>query len=150
MRGPIMNKTNVLAALVVGAGVIVMGTAAIPTAAAVPGLASFVGKWEGHERNLVIRQTGSGHLTYANEMACPSCSEADAPTGTVDFTLTSVLNDVATGRVDASSDRKNAAVGSEVKAQLTAGTPSGRVLQLSVGRIFQFFCNETSVGQCGA
>jgi hypothetical protein len=148
MRGPIMKKTNVLAVLVVGTGVI--GMCVAPSAAAVPGLASFVGKWEGHERNLVIQQTGSGHLTYANQMACPSCSEAEAPAGTVDFTLTSVSKDVATGRVDASSDEKNAAVGSDVKAQLAAGTPSGRVLQLSVGRLFQFFCNETSVGQCGA
>ena len=148
MRGPIMKKTDVLAVLVVGTGVI--GMCVAPSAAAVPGLASFVGKWEGHERDLVILQTGSGHLTYANEMACPSCSEADAPTGTVDFTLTSVSNDVATGRVDASSDEKNVAVGSVVTAQLAAGSPSGQVLQVTVGRMFRFFCNETSVGQCGA
>src|ERR1700739_4816600 len=146
-----MKKTTVLAVLVIGTAGIGMGVVpSTPSAAAVPGPASFVDSWEGHERNLVILQTGSGHLTYANEMACPSCSEADAPTGTVDFTLTSVSNDVATGRVDASSDEKNAAIGSDVKAQLTASTPSGRVLQLSVGRLFQFFCNETSVGQCGA
>jgi hypothetical protein len=145
-----MKKTNILAVLVAGAGAVGMGVVPSPMAAAVPGLASFVGKWEGHERNLVIQQTGSGHLTYANQMACPGCSAAGAPVGTVDFTLTSVSNDVATGRVDASSDEKNAAVGSEVKAQLTAGTPSGRVLQLSVGRLWQFYCNETSVGQCGA
>jgi hypothetical protein len=148
MRDPIMKKTTVLAVLVAGTGVVGMGV--VPTAAAVPGLASFVGEWEGHERNLVIRQTGSGHLTYANQMACPSCPEAGAPVGTVDFTLTSVSNDVATGRVDASSDEKNAAVGSQVKAQLTAGTPSGQVLQVSLGRLSQFYCNETSVGQCGA
>src|ERR1700752_1865749 len=99
MRDPIMKKINLLAALVAGTGVI--GMCIAPSAAAGPGLASFVGEWEGHERNLVIRQTGSGHLTYANEMACPSCSAADAPEGTVDFTLTSVSDDVATGRVDA-------------------------------------------------
>jgi hypothetical protein len=149
-----MKKTNFLAVLVAGTGVIAMGIVPsalrTPTAAAVSGLASFVGEWSGHERNLVIRQTGSGHLTYANEMACPSCSEAEAPTGTVDFTLTSVSNDVATGRVDASSDEKNAAVGSDVTAKLAAGSPSGQVLQVSFGRMFQFFCNETSVGQCGA
>jgi hypothetical protein len=145
-----MKQTNVLAILVAGAGAIGMGIVPTPTAAAVPGLGSFVGEWEGHERNLVIRQTGSGHLTYADEMACPSCSEAEAPTGTADFTLTSVSNDVATGRVDASSDESNAAVGSDVKAQLAPGTPSGQVLRLSLGRMSQFFCNETSVGQCGA
>jgi hypothetical protein len=145
-----MKKANVLAVLVAGTGVIGMGIVPPPTAAAVPGLASFVGKWEGHERDVEIRQTGSGHLTYANEMACPSCSEAEAPTGTVDFTLTSVSNDVATGRVDASSDQQNAAVGAEVTARLAPGSPSGQILQVSMGGIAQFFCNETSVGQCGA
>ena len=59
MRGPIMKKTNVLAVLVVGTAVIGMGIA--PSAAAVPGLASFVGKWEGHERNLVIGRGTRGH-----------------------------------------------------------------------------------------
>jgi hypothetical protein len=127
-----------------------MGIVPTPTAAAVPVRAPFVGTWEGHERNLTIRQTGSGHLTYANEMACPSCSEADAPEGTVDFTLTSVSNDVATGRVDASSHEKNAPVGSNVTVQLAAGSPLGQVLQVSFGRLSQFYCNETSVGQCGA
>jgi hypothetical protein len=149
-QNPTMKKTNVLAVLVAVAGAIGMGIVPTPTAAAVPGLASFVGTWEGHERDLVILRTGSGHLTYANEMACPNCSEADAPTGSVDFTLTSVSNDVATGRVDASSDEKNAAVGSDVTAKLAAGSPSGQVLQVSFGRMFQFFCNKTSVGQCGA
>ena len=143
-----MKKTNVLAVLIAGTGVIGMGMT--PTAVAVPGLASFIGKWEGHGRNLVIRQTGSGHLSYANLEACPSCSEAEAPEGTVDFTLTSVSNDVANGRVDASSDEKNAAVGSDVTARLAAGSPSGQVLQVSMGRMSRFFCNETSVGQCGA
>jgi len=143
-----MKKTNVLAVLVAGTGAIFMGI--VPSAAAVPDLASFVGEWQGHERNLVILQTGSGHVTYANLMACPSCSEAEAPEATVDFTLTSVSNDVANGRVDASSDEKNAAVGSDVTARLAAGSPSGQVLQVSMGRMSQFFCNKTSVGQSGA
>ncbi len=123
-----MKKTHVLAVLVAGTGAIGMGIAPLaltPTAAAVPGLASFVGKWTGHERTLVIRQTGSGHLTYADLAACPSCSEADA-------------------------NEQNAPVGSDVTAQLAAGSPSGQVLQISMGRMSQFFCNETSVGQCGA
>src|ERR1700756_4150336 len=99
-------KTNALAVLVAGTGVIGMGilpsaltgniatpistastTAPTPTRnttmtsapAVVSGLSSFVGKWEGHERDVEIRQTGSGHWTYANLMACPSCSEAEAP-----------------------------------------------------------------------
>jgi hypothetical protein len=156
MRDPTMKKTNVVAVLVAGTCVIVMGivpsalTGSSSAAPAVSGLASFVGKWEGHERDLVILQTGSGHLTYADLMACPSCSEAEAPVDTVDFTLTSVSNDLAIGRVDASSNEQNVAVGSDVTAQLAAGSPSGQVLQISLGRISQFFCNQTSVGQCGA
>ena len=119
--------------------------------AAVSGLPPFVGNWTGHERTPVIRQIGSGHLTYADLTACPSCSMADAPTGTVDFTLTSVSNDVATGSVDASSDEQNVAVASDVTTQLVAGSPSGQVLQMSVGRMYQLpFCNKTSVGQRGA
>jgi hypothetical protein len=149
-QNPTMQKTNVLAVLVAGTGFIGMGIVPTPLVAAAQDLSSFVGKWSGHERNLVILQTGSGHLTYADEMACPSCSEAEAPAATVDFTLTSVSDDVATGRVDASSDQQNAAVGSEVTARLAPGFPSGQILQVSVGRLFQFFCNETSVGQCGA
>jgi hypothetical protein len=145
-----MKKTNVLAVLVAGTAVIGMGIAPTPTAAAVDDLASFVGDWSGHERSLVIRQTGSGHLTYADEMACPSCSEAEAPSATVDFTLTSVSDDLATGSVDASSDEQNAAVGSQVTARLAPGDPSGQILQVSVGGLAQFFCNGTSVGQCGA
>jgi hypothetical protein len=145
-----MKTTNVLAVLVAGAGVIGMGIVSAPTAAAAQDLSSFVGKWEGHQRNLVILQTGSGHLTYADEMACPSCSEAEAPSATVDFTLTSVSDDMATGTVDASSDEQNATVGSQVTARLAPGDPSGRILQVSVGGLAQFFCNGTSVGQCGA
>lgn len=50
--------------------------------------------------------------------ACPTCSTADAPTGTVDFTLTSVSNQVASGGVDVSSDEQVVIIGSDVTAQL--------------------------------
>ncbi|MGH3850875.1 MAG: hypothetical protein ACRDRT_14435, partial [Pseudonocardiaceae bacterium] len=66
----------------------------------------------------MIRQTGSGHLAYTDLRACPSCSFADAPVSTVDFTLTSVSNDVATGNVEASSDEQNVTVGADVTARL--------------------------------
>jgi serine/threonine protein kinase len=127
-------------------------TTTSPSAAAdVPGLAPFVGNWRGHARTLVIRQSGSGHLAYSDLTACPSCALANAPTGTVDFTLTSVSNDVATGSVDASSDEQNVVVGAPVTIQLVAGSPSGQILQMSTGRMQQLpFCNNTSTGQCGA
>jgi serine/threonine protein kinase, bacterial len=126
-------------------------TTASPLAAAdVPGLAPFVAHWTAHEQTLVIRQSGSGHWAYADVRACPSCALANAPTGTVDFTLESVSNDVATGSVDASSDENNVAVGAPVTAQLVAVSPSGRVLQVSMGRMQQVFCNKVSVVECGA
>jgi hypothetical protein len=126
-------------------------TTSPPAAAGVPGLAPFVGRWTAHEETLVIRQTGSGHLAYADLRACPSCAFANAPTGTLDFTLTSVSNDVATGSVDASSDEQNVVVGAPVTVQLVAGSPSGQILQMSTGRMQQLaFCNDTSAGKCGA
>jgi serine/threonine kinase PknH len=118
----------------------------------VPGLAPLVGIWRDHMRTVVIRQNGSGHLVYPDLRSCPpGCVLADAPAGTVDFTLTSVSNDVATGSVDASSDENNVAVGAPVTAQIGAGSPSGQILQMSTGRLQQLlFCNDTSAGQCGA
>jgi serine/threonine-protein kinase len=126
------------------------GTTTTPAAADVPGLAPFVGTWRAHVGITVIRSTGSGHLAYEDLAACPSCAAANAPTGTVDFTLTSVSNDVATGEVTASSDENQVVVGSPVTATLGAGSPSGQILQMSVGRIQLPFCNNTSAGQCGA
>jgi hypothetical protein len=123
-------------------------------AAAVPELAPFVGRWKNHTGILVIRQTGSGHLAYQDLNACPSCrSRADLPTGTVDFTLTSVSNDVATGIIEASSNEQNVVVGSDVTAQLVAGSPSGQTVQISMGRnLGGAFCDDIAeaAGECGA
>jgi hypothetical protein len=128
-------------------------TTSPPAAAAVPGLARFVGRWTAHQAILVIRQNGSGHLNYTDLKACPSCSSADAPASTLDFTLTSVSNDVATGIIEASSDEQTVSVGADVTAQLVAGSPSGEIVQLSTGRLQQFsFCDDTAeaASQCGA
>jgi hypothetical protein len=51
---------------------------------------------------IVIDPTGHGHFHYM--MACASCSMADMPYNTLDFTLTSVSNGTANGVVTASSD----------------------------------------------
>src|SRR6202043_3479283 len=66
-------------------------------------LAPFVGRWERHEEGLVIDSTGTGNLTYADLRLCPSCSSADAPAGTLVFTLASVSNGGGSGSVPASS-----------------------------------------------
>jgi serine/threonine protein kinase len=115
----------------------------------IPGIAPFAGVWHAHEANLVIRQEGTGHLSYADTAACPTCSNAEAPTGTVDFTITSVSNGTASGDVTASSDEQNVAVGSQISARMTPGSP-GQIVEFSAGKQDQYFCNDTSSGQCGA
>ena len=118
----------------------------------VPPLGYFAGYWTGHERTLVIRQSGTGHFTYADTAACPSCSLATAPVGTVDFTLTSVSNDVASGNVDASSDEQQVAVGAPITVQFVAQSSPGRVVLVSVGTFGQLsMCDKAADrGQCGA
>ena len=115
-------------------------------------LAPFVGRWERHEESLVIDSTGTGNLTYADVRLCPSCSSADAPAGTLVFTLTSVSNGVASGSVTASSDAQGGAVADPVTATIVPGFQGRGVnLQLTIdGKERLPFCNSTSAGQCGA
>ena len=115
-------------------------------------LAPFVGRWERHEESLVIDSTGIGTLTYADVRLCPSCSSADAPAGTLVFTLTSVSNGVASGSLTASSDAQGGAVADPVTATIVPGFQGRGVnLQLTIGGKERLpFCNSTSAGQCGA
>ncbi len=126
-------------------------TSSPATRAALPvTLASLAGTWGAHEEGLVIDATGTGHLSYADLTLCPSCSFATAPQGTLVFVLTSVSNDEAIGRVTVSSDSKNSTVGEAVQVTLTTGSP-GQLLDLDIGgHGSNYFCNSTSVGQCGA
>jgi hypothetical protein len=115
-------------------------------------LAPFVGRWSRHSEGLVIDSTGTGNLTYADVWLCPNCSNADAPAGTLVFTLTSVSNGVASGSVTASSDAHGGAVGDPVTATIVPGFQGRGVnLQLTIGgKQILPFCNRTSAGQCGA
>ena len=65
--------------------------------------------------SVVIDATGHGHFHYM--MACASCSMADMPYGTLDFTLISVSGGTASGSVTASSDPQHP-VGEPVAATL--------------------------------
>ena len=125
----------------------------VPSASAdVPGLAPFVGTWQKHETRLVIDNTGTGVDTYPDLGVCPSCSEADAPRGTLTFTLTSASDGVAVGTVTASSDPGNHGIGEPVTATLTDGTP-GQLLQITVAGMQQLpFCDSAAAatGQCGS
>jgi hypothetical protein len=86
-----------------------LATAALvfaPSAAAdVAGLAPFVGSWHAHEEGLDIQPNGNGHETYADTSTCPDAPAAGCgKTGTVDFTLTSVSGDTATGAITAADE----------------------------------------------
>jgi hypothetical protein len=113
-------------------------------------VAVFAGTWRAHEMILVITNAGIGHLGYPDLTTCPSCSEGTAPAGSIDFMLTSVANGVAAGRVTASSDVRNWALGLPVQVTLAAGSP-GQLLNIKIGgKPLVAFCNGTSAGQCGA
>jgi hypothetical protein len=68
----------------------------------VPGLAPFAREWDGMRESVVIDLTGHGRFHYM--MACATCSMAEMPYNTMDFTFTSVSNGTASGSVTASSD----------------------------------------------
>jgi hypothetical protein len=123
---------------------------ASPTPTQLPGLAPMVGVWRAHTGVVTIRADGTGHMVYQDFTTCPNCSSADAPAGTVDFTLNKVENGGLTGDVTASSNENIVAVGSPATVELVPGTPSGQQLTLSTGRTGGTYCNDTSVGQCGA
>jgi hypothetical protein len=152
---PIPGYSSVPANVLTGFGLTPCSPAAAtnsPTTKTTPPLtlASLAGTWGAHEERLVIGSTGTGQLSYADLTLCPSCSMATAPVGTLAFTLTSVSNDEATGRVTASSDPKNYTPGEAVQATLTAGSP-GQLLHLDIGgHQLTAFCDSTSAGQCGA
>jgi hypothetical protein len=151
------------------AGCAIAALAFAPQAAAdVPGVAPFTGSWHAHASGLTINSDGSARLTYADISACPTaCSGhddyADAPTTTVDFTLTSVSGDTATGSVNAASNPSNDTVGEPVAIKLVTGIGfpftgppasvsgnDGVALQVSMGKMRDWdFCNDTTHNYCG-
>jgi hypothetical protein len=135
-----------------------LATAAVilaPSVAAdVPGLAPFVGSWHAHEEGLDIQPSGDGRETYADKSTCPDAPAAGCGvTGTVDFTLTSVSGDTATGAITAASNPQHP-IGGPVTITLVGG---GQGLQLWVAGGDQGFpfCNgndnvDASHYYCGA
>jgi hypothetical protein len=141
----------------------------VPRAAAdIPGIAPFTGSWHAHASGLTIASDGSGRLAYADISACPDAcgghdDYADAPEATVDFTLTAVAADTATGSVSAASDPGNYPVGGAVTIRLVTGLGepftgppasvsgnNGVALQVSMGRMQGWnYCNDTTHNYCG-
>ena len=111
---------------------------------------AFAGAWGAHETSLTITPSGRGHMTYADLTACPSCPEAEAPRGTLDFELRTSAGGAGMGAVTSSSDAKVWAVNDSVIVKLSAGSP-GQLLNVAIaGKQLVAFCNGTSAGQCGA
>jgi hypothetical protein len=145
-------STSSASASTTSASVTTTSEIATATTAQPAALAPFVGTWLKHEEKLDIDGAGTGHWLYADVRLCPTCASAAAPPGTLDFTLTSVSNGVASGSVTASSDPQSGAVGDRVTAKIVPGYQGKGVnLQLTIGAsTAEVFCNDTSPGQCGA
>ncbi|BBY05032.1 DUF2510 domain-containing protein [Mycobacterium noviomagense] len=82
-------------------------------------LAPFAREWKGMRESVVIDRTGHGHFHYMNMKACASCSMAEMPYSTFEFTLTSVSSGTASGHITASSD-PHFPVGEPVAATLAS------------------------------
>lgn len=150
-------------------GFTIAALAFAPRAAAdAAGIAPFTGSWHAHASGLTINGDGSGRLTYSDISACPSACAghddyADAPLATVDFTLTSVSGDTATGSVNAATNPSNDTVGEPVTIRLVTGIGdpftgppasvwgnNGVALQVSMGAMRDWdFCNDTTHNYCG-
>jgi hypothetical protein len=117
-------------------------------------LGRFVGSWHAHEERLTIQSDGHGRETYNDRSTCPDAPMAGCGvTGTVDFMLTRVSGDTATGTITASSNPKSP-TGGPVSITLVGG---GQGLQLTIAGGDQGFpfCNATATGParnyyCGA
>lgn len=112
-----------------------------PASADVPGLDPFVGSWHAHEESLDIQPDGHGHETYPDRSTCPDAPMAGCGiAGTVDFMVTSVSGDTATGAVTAASN-PSISLGGPVSIKLVGG---GQGLQLTVAGGDQGFpfCNN--------
>src|SRR5271168_1307312 len=104
-------------------------------------LTPFVGNWHAHEEGLVIQPDGHGRETYPDRSTCPDAPMAGCGiAGTVDFMLTSVSGDTATGAITAASNPKQP-IGGSVTIKLVGG---GQGLQLWIAGGDQGFpfCNN--------
>lgn len=132
------------------------GQPAHPAQSAPPpaALGRFVGSWHAHEESLTIQSDGHGRETYSDRSTCPDAPMAGCGvTGTVDFLLTQVSGDTATGTITASSNPKSP-TGGPVSIKLVGG---GQGLELTIAGGDQGFpfCNANASGParnyyCGA
>jgi hypothetical protein len=138
--------------IIVTAGIVSAALAFAPAAGAdVAGISPFVGQWHAHEEGLTIDASGHGRETYADRSTCPNAPMSGCGiTGTVDFMLSSVSGDTATGAITGASNPKEP-IGGPVKVQLEGGG-QGLNLWVAGGDQGFGFCNSNSPGSglCGA
>ena len=127
-----------------------LGIAAVafapPAHADVAGIAPFVGTWPGMRQALTIDGSGNGTVTYADFTACPSCSMAAVPRATVNFALTSVSGNTASGSI--TGDSGQGGNSGPVTATLVAQS-FGQTIQLSAGKAGGLYCAQAIASQCG-
>ena len=113
-----------------------------PSATAdVPGIAQFAGSWHAHEEGLNIQPNGHGRETYNDRSTCPNAPMSGCGVaGTIDFTLTSVSGDTATGTIIAASNPKQP-IGGPVTIELVGGG-QGLLLSIAGGDQGFPFCNS--------
>jgi hypothetical protein len=100
-----------------------------------------VGSWHAHEEGLDIAPSGHGRETYNDRSTCRDAPMAGCgKTATVDFTLTSVSGDTATGTMTAASN-PNHPVGGTVTTELVGGG-QGFELTIAGGDQGFPFCNS--------
>ena len=138
-----MNEMNKVA--MAGLGIAALAFAA-PAQADVPGIAPFVGTWDGMRQELAIDASGTGHVTYADFNACPSCSMVAAPRATVTFALTSVSCNTASGSV--TTDTGQGGNSGPVTATLVAQS-YGQTIKLNAGKASGLYCAQAIASQCG-
>ncbi len=102
----------------------------------VAGLAPFARQWLGMRESIGIDANGHGNFHYM--MACASCSMADMPYNTLEFTLISVSEGTASGSVTASSDPDHP-VGEPVAATLA---PQDTIRWVVGGKYIGLFCGS--------
>jgi hypothetical protein len=114
-----------------------------------PGLSPFVGSWVGKRESVDIDTHGHGRFHYADMTACKSCSMADMPYADMDFALTSVSGDTATGSVTADThDRTGKPVVMVLKPASADGAP--QTISWTVGGLDEgLFCPASDGRWCG-
>lgn len=114
----------------------------------IPGLGPFVGSWAGKRESVNIDANGHGRFHYADVQACQGCAMSDMPYTDMDFTLTSVSGNTATGSVTA--DKYHQA-GEPVDITLIPAKASGppTISWTVSGQDEGLFCPATNSSWCG-